>query len=182
MSQAVPLLAIGAGVMGAGNALASGKAAQRAANFNAETMEAEARIAKQQGAAREEAQRRRAREFLGTQRAAAGQAGVGLGGSIGDVLEQSATDAELDALNIRYESNLQALGMQNQAAITRWQGKEAKRAARAQAITSLLSGAAAYGASGGINLGGGAAGATGLTPGAGGMGFTASGGTGFKVR
>lgn len=163
--------------------LVEGKQAQRAADFNAATMEAEARIARQQGGAREEQQRRRAREFLGTQRAAAGQAGVGLGGSIGDVLGDSAAEAELDALKIRYESNLQGLGMENQAAITRWQGKEAKRAARAQAFTSLLSGAAAYGAAGGkLPSFGGSAGGTGLKPGAGGMGFTASGGTGFKVR
>lgn len=163
--------------------LVEGKQAQRAAEFNAATMEAEARIARQQGAAREEAQRRRAREFLGTQRAAAGQAGVGLGGSIGDVLEQSATEAELDALNIRYESNLQALGMENQAAITRWQGKEAKRAARARAVATVISGAAQYGQGGGFNFGkSGSAGGTGLTPGSSGTGFQTSGGQGFRVR
>lgn len=124
--------------------LVEGKQAQRAAEFNAATMEAEARIARAQGGAREEQQRRRAREFLGTQRAAAGQAGVGLGGSIADVLGDSAAEAELDALNIRYESNLQALGMENQAAITRWQGKELKRQARAKAVASIISGSSDY--------------------------------------
>lgn len=167
--------------------LVEGKQAQRAAEFNAATMEAEARIARQQGGAREEQQRRRAREFLGTQRAAAGQAGVGLGGSIGDVLGDSAAEAELDALNIRYESNLQALGMENQAAITRWQGKEAKRAAKARAVATVISGAAQYGQGGGFTFGktgpaGGSTGGSGLSLGSSGTGFQTSGGQGFRVR
>lgn len=167
--------------------LVEGKQAQRAADFNAATMEAEARIARQQGGAREEQQRRRAREFLGTQRAAAGQAGVGLGGSIADVLGDSAAEAELDALNIRYESNLQALGMENQAAITRWQGKELKRQARAKAVATIISGSSDYAKSGGFTFGktgpaGGSTGGSGLSLGSSGTGFQTSGGQGFRAR
>ena len=167
--------------------LSEGKQAKRAEEFNAATMESEARIARQQGGAREEQQRRRAREFMGTQRAAAGQAGVGLGGSIADVLGDSASEAELDALNIRYETNLQALGMENNAAITRWRGKELYRQAKAKAVATVISGSSDYGKSGGFTFGqtgpaGGSSGGSGITTSAGGTGFKSSGGQGFKVR
>lgn len=159
-----------------------GKAYDRAAQLNAQTMEAEARIARQQGGAREEAQRRRAREVLGTMRASIGQAGIGFGGSAADIYDQSATNAELDALNIRYESDLQAMGIMNQAALTRYEGKQAKRAAKISAFATILGGAANYGATrqptstGSVSMGGG----SGISSG-GGTGFRASGGTGFRA-
>lgn len=151
--------------------IAAGQAAADAASTNARAMRAEADIARQQGNAREEAQRRRAREVLGQQRAAIGQAGIGWGGSASDVLEASAAAAELDALNVRYESELQARGLLNQASLTEWEGKQAKRASRVAAASTILGGAANY-------FGKGAK----LTPGGGTGSGTITGGTGLRPR
>lgn len=61
-----------------------------------------------QSSANEEAQRRTSGQYLGRQRAALGDSGTGsLGsGSNFDVARQSAVNAELDALNVRYAGEL----------------------------------------------------------------------------
>lgn len=107
----------------AGGAIAAGNAAKASSRANAEMMRQEASLSRSQGSARQEAQRRRARELLGQQRAAIGQAGIGWGGSAQDVLEQSATAAELDTMNIGYEAELQALGLMNRSSISEWEGR-----------------------------------------------------------
>lgn len=135
------------------NANAQAKAAQNAADYNAEMEAQNARVARQQAGAREEAQRRQARQVLGEQRAALSQAGIGLAGSAADVYGQSAANAELDALNIRYEGELGARGLLAQSELSRHEGsvsamngKSAKRASYVNAASSLLAGASsAYG-------------------------------------
>lgn len=129
------------------------KTQSRIAARNAEILRTQARTARQQAGAQEEAQRREAQRFLGTQRAAVGQSGVGYGGTVAQLLEDSAVQAELDALNIRYGGELQAADLTNQAGmsdtesqILRANAKAAKRAGVMGAATSLLqSGAQAYG-------------------------------------
>ena len=158
MAFFVPMLAaIGGGSAVAGGAMLAstaltvagsvqqGRAASAAASANAAMMRQEADSARAIGSARQEAQRRRAREILGQQRAAIGQAGIGWGGSAQDVLEQSATAAELDTLNIGYETELQARGLMSRASITEWEGKQQRKAANMMAATSLLSSVANYG-------------------------------------
>jgi hypothetical protein len=68
-------------------------------------------------------------------------------------MEQSRTEAELDALNIRYESELQAKGLLNQASLSRFEGKQARKASYWQAGTSLLNSAASYAKGGMPGLG-----------------------------
>lgn len=87
----------------------------------------QARAVGQQTVAAEEAQRRSARDFLATQSAAIGESGIGYGGSSAEVMRQSAIDAELDALNIRYEGQVKQQGLKTEA-------KLAKRGARAAVI------------------------------------------------
>lgn len=147
-------------VIGAYSAIQSGKnqsaqyrAQQDAANYNAEIQSQNARVARQQAGAREEAHRRQARQVLGEQRAALAQAGAGLSGSAADVYGQSAANAELDALNIRYEGELDARGLLAQSELTTFEGKvsgmnakSAKRAGYVNAASSLLAGGSkAYG-------------------------------------
>ncbi len=129
------------------------KAQANADEFNAETGRQNAAATRQQADAREEAQRRQARQRLGEQRAALSQAGAGLSGSAADVYGQSATNAELDALNIRYEGDIQARGLligaqqdQMQAGISRINGRTARQAGTLNAASNLLTGASnAYG-------------------------------------
>lgn len=80
---------------------ATGRANATQALANMQAVEAQA-------SANEEAQRRQSGAYLGRQRAALGDSGTGsLGsGSNFDVARQSAINAELDALNIRYAGEL----------------------------------------------------------------------------
>lgn len=55
------------------------------------------------------AQRRSGRGFLGAQRAAIAQAGIGSGGSAADVVRQSEDLVELDAMNLAYEGRMRFL-------------------------------------------------------------------------
>lgn len=133
----------------AGNAQEAGYKAQANADKYNATMEAQnATVARQQANAREEAQRRQARQVLGEQRAALSQAGVGLSGSAADIYGQSAANAEIDALNIRYEGELQGRGLMAQSELSNYQGKvsgmnakTAKQAGYINAASDILSGA-----------------------------------------
>lgn len=93
----------------------------------ARNLKASARVVDAQTAAEEEAFRRQTQVQLAKQQAASGQAGVVPGGSYGDVYRQSAIDAELDALNLRYQGRLQASNLRTQA-------RAVKKAATASAI------------------------------------------------
>lgn len=130
--------------LAAGSAVSQANTAKAAAKANAKMMEIEAGAARAQGSARQEAQRRRARELLGAQRAAIGQAGIGWGGSAQDVMEQSAVNAELDTLNIGYEAELQARGLMSRASITEWEGRQAKKAGYLRAGGTILNSASNY--------------------------------------
>lgn len=128
---------------------ASYRSQQNAAEYNATIERQNATTARQQAGAREEAQRRQARQILGEQRAALSQSGVGLSGSAADVYGQSAANAELDALNIRYEGELGARGLLAQSQLTSYEGrvagmnaKSAKRAGKMDAASALLTGGA----------------------------------------
>lgn len=84
--------------------------------------DAEARVAKKNAAAvsaqagqNEDAQRRSNRDFLGRQRAAIAESGIGFGGSSQVLQEQTAAELELDALNIRYEGELKRRGLKSEA-------------------------------------------------------------------
>jgi hypothetical protein len=142
-----------AGSIVEGNAQASNYQSQQSAyDYNADVAVENSRIAWQQAGAREEAQRRRGRQVLGAQAAATAQAGVDVGsGSPLAIAAQSARNAELDALNIRYEGGLQARGFDIEAENLRYQGrvagqnaKNARRAGYWGAASSIIGGAANY--------------------------------------
>lgn len=168
MAAALPFIMAG---LSAYSAIQQGNAQAAAANQQAATaarnqklLEEQARTARQQAGAEEESQRREARRQLGRQSAAIGQAGIGFGGTAGLLQEDSAIQAELDALNIRYGGEKQAESLLNQsqfagneASILRGNAKQAQRAGLIGAGTSLLSayGGGAFGsgtATGGINM------------------------------
>jgi hypothetical protein len=141
----LPAIAVGAAATQAVGQLAAGESAKAAAEQNAAMMRQEAEIARRQGVAQSTARERATRQFLGRQRAAIGQAGIGFEGSAQDVMLESATAAELDVMNTMYEAELRAKGLMNQATITSWEGKQARRASRMAAVGSVLTGAANYG-------------------------------------
>jgi hypothetical protein len=106
-AAAAPLISTAATT---GLAIAQAVNARNASKYNAGLAATQAKEAQMQAAAEEEQQRREARTFMGRQRAAVAQSGVGPGTT--DLLEnQSAVLAELDALNIRYGGNMRGRGL-----------------------------------------------------------------------
>jgi hypothetical protein len=85
------------------------------ARFSAASLRRKAEISRQGFGQREEQQRRDARILAGKRRAAIAQSGTGFDGSNADVERQSQIFAELDALNIRYQGELENHGLLEQA-------------------------------------------------------------------
>lgn len=129
-------------------ASADAKTAYGVAAANEKNASENASRARQDAALAEEAQRRQARKSLGRSAAAAAQSGVsggGLGGgSTGALLKQAATEAELDALNIRYGGQLEARDHEVEQA----QYNLERRVAFQQASGGMLSGLLGAGAAG----------------------------------
>ncbi len=127
------------------------KSQQQAADYNAAILTQNAASERAAANQREEAQRREARQILGSQRASFAQAGTGLSGSAADVMAESATNAELDALTLRYEGDMRARGLLAEAEGEKFQGrvaganaKQAKTAGYMNAVGSILGGAGNY--------------------------------------
>ena len=132
------------------SAYASISAAQtqaKATKYNAKIQKQAADDAVMQGNIRAQEIRERARKVAGTQ--AAGLAASGLDTTVGTpaaMLNETALYGELDALRTINNGQRQAWGLESQADIELWQGRNAKRAGYYQAAGSLLSGATkAYG-------------------------------------
>jgi hypothetical protein len=139
---AVPLMLMAASTaVSAIGSIRQGQAAQQAADANARSMEANAAIARSNAAAQDEQMRRQARAQQGRALAASAEAGAGLNA---DMLRQSIYDAEMDSATIRYEGNLRAAGLQDQANMQRWEGKQKKTAGYLNAAGTLLNAGASY--------------------------------------
>ncbi len=152
-----------ASAVGAVGSYSAGRTQEKVAGAQAKSMEnaaiverQNAETARQMGDRENEALGRHQRQVAGAQRAAAAQSGAGLGGSVGDVLEQESVKMQLDRLNLSYKTDLEsrafeqkASDLETQAKYTRYQGRAARRAGNLSAGVSLLmAGAYGYGAAG----------------------------------
>lgn len=110
------------GAIQQGNAASNtAKSQAQAADYNAKLAEGQAETARQISTQEQLAHRRSVQQFQGRQRAAIAQSGTGFEGSNADILEQSATLAELDALNIAYAGERRAAGFASQSALDTYQ-------------------------------------------------------------
>lgn len=133
------------------------EASAKANEYNAMVKRARAETVMQAYGLREEQLRRSARIQAGSRRAAISQSGTGTGGSNADLDRQSEVFAELDAMNIRYQGELEhdaliqdAAGDDYNAAMNRRSGEYAEQSAMIGAVGDLLGGGAqAAGFSGG---------------------------------
>lgn len=147
-SMAVAVAAAGAGTY---VAVQSSKNAAKAAKYNQEIAEENMDIAAGQAAQNEDAQRRRARFFLAKQRAAQAETGLEFSGSQLDIYEQSATEAELDSLTVRYQGELERRGFAQDASMAAFEGGVARQQRQAALIqggvntgSAMLSGYSSY--------------------------------------
>lgn len=152
------ILAVASAAVAAYGAVQQGKAAQaqyktqaQADKYNADVNALNANQALQEANAREEMQRRRGRAALGEQRAAIGENLGGFTGTSLGVIEQSGTQAELDALTERYGGQMESRGLLAQSELNKYQAKgalnagiSARQAGNVNAASSLLSSASSY--------------------------------------
>lgn len=141
MAAVVPFLPYIAAAFTAVSAIQQGQAAKRAGDFNAAVAEQNAGVARNQAAADAEAQQRHARQVIGAQRAAYGASGITLVGSPIDVLSESASNAELDKLNILHRGEIAAVGYGNTATLERMKGAAGERQGYIGAASGILTGA-----------------------------------------
>ena len=152
--MAVPLMAAAAAVSVA-SAVTTAKAQKNQAGAQAKAAEYNAGVAAQDAenagliaSANEDEQRRKSAIALGAQRAALTEGGIDVSSGTGaDLMEQSGLNAELDALNIRYQGKLQQRGFNTQAVMSTLEKNNARYAQR-QAFIGGVMGAASAGLSG----------------------------------
>jgi hypothetical protein len=167
MAVALPFIMIAGAAISAVGAVRQAQAASAASDYNAKLAEQNAEVATAQGNAAAEAQARDAQRRIGAAVATYGASGVQVDtGSPTDVLADSARNASLDNLTIKYNAKLRALGLQAQAGLDRANAANSEQAGYLNATSQLLSGAAkAGGAFGGGGTGTPATGAGSLSSG-----------------
>ncbi len=144
--QLAPALMLAGTAVQAIGAIQQGNAQAAAYKQDAANADTNAQIATAQGAERANRVRQRARRILAEQRAALGESGVvAETGSNLSLVQDSATQAELDALSERYAARLETLGFQSQADQYRQQASQARVGGYTSAVGALLGGAASYG-------------------------------------
>jgi hypothetical protein len=151
--MAVALLVVGA-ALAAGGAIKSANAKAAAAKYNGQVADQNAMIATQQGEAAAQAQQRDAERRMGQSVAALGASGVALDtGSPTDVLADSARNAMLDNLTIRYNSSLRGTQFKDQANLDMAESKYDTTSGYLNAASSVIGAAGkAYGAGAGTGM------------------------------
>ena len=144
MADPITIAMVASTAMAAVGAISAGNAAKaqadsqaQAATYNATMAQQNADTALQAANANEDAQRRKSAVEMGHMRAGMAENGIGLdSGTATDLTEQSALNAEMDALNIRYQGKQQARDYQAQAAL----GTQSAAAARANGQAAQTAG------------------------------------------
>jgi hypothetical protein len=142
------LLGASGGLQAVG-AISEGNAKKAAADYNARMALNNAAQTRVQAAEEERRSRIMARKQIGSMRAGYAKSGVTMEGSPLDVLEESASTAELDALTIRHGGEVKAQAFENEARLESWKGKQARTQGYLTAASSLLGTGAKMSGSGG---------------------------------
>lgn len=146
MAAAAPFLMLAFGAVQAVSSIKQANAAQEAAEFNAQTAQQNAQLAREKGVEDERIYRIQSRKAMGEIQSGYAAAGLSLEGSPSDVLAEAAANAEHDVLKIQQGASLQATMFEREAGQQRKKGGYAMTAGYLGAAGSLLSGAAQYGA------------------------------------
>lgn len=136
-AAAIPFL----GAIGAQGQEAQGVATYDALNSQADVQDQNASEALAQGQFNAMRQHMIAEKKIGTSEAAYSAAGVsGNSGSVLEVLRNSATNAELDRLNILHGADVKSINYENQAALNRYGAKSALVGSKWAALGSVTGG------------------------------------------
>jgi hypothetical protein len=110
------------------------------AKYNADVSKAEADSEKQSAAYEASQYQERARKLIATQRASAAASGLGLEGSVFDVMDQTASQATYDSLLIRHAGDVNAAKAMSHARLDRLEGNLRSGDAYYGAGATLLTG------------------------------------------
>lgn len=129
-----------------------GAAAQvdnEAANLRsqAEMQRRQAAVEQTTGAYQADRKREEVQRALGAQRAAYSGSGVALSGTAADVIQDSATEGEMDVRAIRWNSGMQATTQRHNAKISDESAKNVAKTRSIAFLTPVLSGVAKFGQS-----------------------------------
>lgn len=141
MTAAAPVLAMGGTILSTAGVIKQGNAAKATANYNAAQLDAAAKTeqASAQRAANEETRQKEL--VLSRARSVAAASGGGQDTALlGDIEE----DGTLRSLTAMWEGEEAAKGRKAQAAVSRFEGKQAKLASLWKAGSTLLSGGASF--------------------------------------
>lgn len=158
MADPVSWTIIGASALGALSSIGQAntqannlQAQQNAANYNAELYQQQAEQSMAQAANNANLQTKNAAQVLGRQRAAIAESGIGFSGTGGDLIDQSAVNAELDRENTLYQGVLNAQSLNSQAQQSYYQADvagsqigNAQNSGYINAGANLLSGVGSY--------------------------------------
>lgn len=121
------------------NAEVGGLMAQSKAEAqNARVLDGRAQTVGQETARNEEQMRRQYRDFAGSNAAAIAESGIANGGSVLDVVRDSETRAELDALKLRYQGTSEAKNLRYQAGESRMRSQMARDLAKRRQVSGFL--------------------------------------------
>ena len=127
--------------LGAYQSYQQGQQNQALAKYNARVAENQALQARYAAQVKEEQHRARILRLAGTARAGVGASGIEESGSPLLVMADSLEQAELDAQRIRYGGEVSAQGLESEARLQRFMGRQAASAGLFNAGGTLLSGA-----------------------------------------
>lgn len=146
-------IAYAAAAASAAAAVMSAQSTSANAKAQAQQAELDAEAVRQQSAMREDFVRQQSGAALGEQRASAAQSGFDpSSGSLLKLQSESAQAAELDALVTRYEGQLEATSLKNEADLLRRGARQAMQQGYISAAGHLLGGASrAYGRGNDLN-------------------------------
>ena len=137
-----PLVQTVGTLMAASSKRSTGQSAQYISEINALEKEKEAKLAIKRSRFEQGRFRKDSKRFIGEQRARLAAQGVDVGeGSALDVLADMAGDAEIDALLIGYEGDLESDAAMHDASVMRYQGGVAAREGRDRSTATLIQGA-----------------------------------------
>lgn len=134
------VLGLGSTLLGAVGQIQSGNAQKATANYNAQVNEIQARQAQDQGVAQATEISKRTQQKLAGTRAAAGESGLELTGSVADVLSEVNKQGTLDAMTAMSDSSNRAASLRSSAALSKSRGDAAQSAGYLGAGQSLLTG------------------------------------------
>ena len=130
---------LGAGV-GALGQLGAGDAADDVAKYNAKILEQRAKLTEQAMQSETERMHKQARSLKATQEVGFAKSGaVVSSGTPLMVLAEQAGEMEKDVLQMRRNKMIEAQGFRSQAAMAKYEGAQAQKAARIGAVASLFS-------------------------------------------